>query len=55
MVENIKQLFLRIFCSHNESFSFRKYNDFDFKEYCKCTRCGKTLDIISGFDEDLRG
>jgi len=45
----------RVFCSHEDSFSFRKYNDFDFNEYNKCSKCGKTLRYIKGFDEDMRG
>jgi len=43
------------FCRHKDSFSFRKYNDFDFNEYEKCSKCGKTLRYIKGFDEDMRG
>jgi hypothetical protein len=31
------------------------YNDFDFNEYNKCSKCGKTLRYIKGFDEDMRG
>ncbi|MDQ4073253.1 MAG: hypothetical protein M3162_02995 [Thermoproteota archaeon] len=51
MIERIKQTL----CSHKEVYSFRTYNDFDFTEYQKCKTCGKTLDFITGFDEDLRG
>jgi hypothetical protein len=45
----------RAFCSHEDSFSFTTYNDFDFNEYNKCSKCGKTLRNIKGFDEDMRG
>ena len=55
LLESIIQILRRIFCSHDDSFSFRVYNDFDFSEYNKCTKCGKTLDYFNGFDEDLRG
>lgn len=44
-----------VFCRHKDSYSFRKYNDFDFSEYEKCSKCGKTLRYIRGFDEDMRG
>ena len=47
--------FRRIFCKHKESYSFRKYNDFDFIEYNKCCRCGKVLRYMNGFEEDIRG
>ncbi len=43
------------FCSHKESFAYRKYEDFVFVEISKCARCGKTLGKFSGFDEDMRG
>jgi len=36
-------VFKRIFCNHDDTFSFRRYNDFDFFEYCKCANCEKTL------------
>jgi hypothetical protein len=55
---NMKMLFqalYRVFCAHKESFSFRMYNEFNFKEYNKCSRCGKTLRYLRGFDEDIRG
>ena len=55
LLESIIQIFRRIFCSHDDTFSFRVYNDFDFSEYNKCTKCGKTLGYFKGFDEDLRG
>jgi hypothetical protein len=55
LLESIIQIFRRMFCSHDDSFSFRVYNDFDFCEYNKCTKCGKTLGYFKGFDEDLRG
>ncbi|MGE0242482.1 MAG: hypothetical protein AB7F53_00535 [Nitrososphaeraceae archaeon] len=54
-MESIIQLFKRMFCSHEDSFSFREYNDFDFSEYNKCSKCGKILRYFKGFDEDLRG
>ena len=47
--------FKRIFCNHENSFSFRKYNDFDFYEYDKCVKCEKILRYIRGFDESIRG
>jgi len=48
-------LLRKLFCTHKESFSFRKYNDFDFYEYNKCCSCGKVLRELKGFDEDARG
>ncbi len=45
----------RLLCNHMDRFSYRKYNDFDFIEYNKCSKCGKILDYIKGYDEDLRG
>jgi hypothetical protein len=45
----------QVFCSHKESFAYRKYEDFVFIEFSKCTKCGKTLGRFSGFDEDMRG
>ncbi|MGH9979215.1 MAG: hypothetical protein ACRD8Z_25785 [Nitrososphaeraceae archaeon] len=51
----LHQLIRRLFCDHVESFSFRKYNDFDFREYDQCSKCGKILRYLKGFDEDLRG
>ncbi len=47
--------FRKFFCKHDEVFSFRKYNDYDFHEYCKCSKCEKTLKWVKGFDEDIRG
>lgn len=47
--------FKRIFCNHENTFSFRKYNDFDFYEYDKCVNCEKILRYIRGFDESIRG
>lgn len=47
--------FKRIFCNHENTFSFRKYNDFDFYEYDKCVNCEKILRYIRGFDESVRG
>jgi 4-hydroxybenzoate polyprenyltransferase len=31
------------------------YNDFDFVEYNKCSKCGKILKHFRGFEEDIRG
>jgi len=45
----------QLFCDHEESFAYRKYDDFQFVEICKCSRCGKTLKHFNGFDEDMRG
>ncbi len=47
--------FKRIFCNHENTFSFRRYNDFDFYEYDKCVNCEKILRYIRGFDESIRG
>ncbi|HET7285357.1 MAG TPA: hypothetical protein VFI70_11785 [Nitrososphaeraceae archaeon] len=50
------QILRRVFCTHEESFSFRMYyDDFNFKEYNKCSKCGKTLRHLKGYDEDMRG
>lgn len=51
MVGNLK----KIFCSHKNAYVYRKYNDFDYTEFKKCNDCGKTLNELRGFDEDLRG
>jgi hypothetical protein len=51
----VLETFRRIFCNHNESYSFRMYDDFDFSEYNKCCRCGKILRCMKGFEEDIRG
>jgi len=51
MINNIKQFF----CPHKNVFSYRKYNDFDFVEYQMCDNCGKILNVLKGFDEDIRG
>jgi hypothetical protein len=48
-------VFKRIFCNHDDTFSFRRYNDFDFFEYSKCANCEKTLRYLKGFDESIRG
>ena len=48
-------VFKRIFCKHDNTFSFRRYNDFDFFEYNKCINCEKTLRYLRGFDERIRG
>ncbi len=45
----------QMFCDHQESFAYRRYDDFDFTEYCRCQKCGKILKSFSGFDEDIRG
>ena len=51
----ISQVFRRVFCNHEQSFSFRRYDDFNFNEYNKCCTCGKILRHLKGFDEDIRG
>ena len=45
----------RMFCTHKESFAYRKYGDFYFVEFSNCSKCGKTLKCLQGFDEDMRG
>jgi hypothetical protein len=45
----------KIFCSHKDVFAYRRYNDFDFVEYQMCNNCGKILNMLQGFDEDIRG
>lgn len=45
----------QLFCDHGESFAYRKYDDYEFTEYCRCKSCGKVLKSFAGFDEDLRG
>ena len=47
--------FKKMFCSHRDVFAYRKYNDFDFTEYQMCSNCGKILNMLKGFDEDIRG
>jgi hypothetical protein len=47
--------FKRIFCNHDSTFSYRKYNDFDFFEYDKCVNCEKVVRYLRGFDESIRG
>jgi hypothetical protein len=49
------QALRQMFCDHKESFVYRKYEEFQFIEFCNCTRCGKTLRHFFGFDEDIRG
>jgi hypothetical protein len=49
------QALRQMFCNHKESFVYRKYEEFQFVEFCNCTRCGKTLRHFFGFDEDIRG
>jgi hypothetical protein len=51
MIKNLK----KIFCHHKDAFSYRKYSDFDFIEYQICSSCGRILNTIRGFDEDIRG
>lgn len=51
MLLGIRQLF----CGHEESFAYRKYDDFLFVEYSRCKRCGKVLKSFKGYDEDMRG
>ena len=51
MLEVLQQAF----CTHKESFAYRRYDDFCFVEFSKCTKCGKTLGRFAGFDEDMRG
>jgi len=48
-------VFKRIFCNHDNTFSIRKYKDFDFFEYNICNNCEKVLRHIQGFDESIRG
>ncbi|HXG05774.1 MAG TPA: hypothetical protein VNI77_00425 [Nitrososphaera sp.] len=45
----------QLFCTHKESFAYRKYGDLNFAEFSSCARCGKTLKRFQGFDEDVRG
>ena len=45
----------QLFCDHGESFAYRKYDDYEFTEYCRCKSCGKVLKSFAGFDEDMRG
>lgn len=45
----------QMFCTHKESFAYRKYGDFYFVEFSNCSKCGKTLKRFQGFDEDMRG
>ena len=49
------QLLRRALCGHENSFAYRKYDDFVFVEFSNCAKCGKTLDKFAGFDEDMRG
>ena len=55
MTNPVLIVFKRIFCKHDNTFSFRRYNDFDFYEYNKCINCEKTLRYLRGFDESIRG
>jgi hypothetical protein len=52
---NMLQALRQMFCNHKESFVYRQYEEFQFIEFCNCTRCGKTLRHLFGFDEDIRG
>ena len=45
----------KFICSHENTFAFRKYNDFEFVEYQMCDDCKKILNTLKGFDEDIRG
>ena len=45
----------KFFCSHKNVFAYRRYNDFEFVEYHMCNNCGKILNTLQGFDEDIRG
>lgn len=45
----------KIKCNHNNRFSFRKYDDFDYTEYYICNDCKKVLNTLKGYDEDIRG
>jgi len=45
----------RLVCDHKESFAYRRYGDFYFVEFSNCTKCGKTLKRLEGYDEDMRG
>ena len=56
LIKMVFQVLRRVFCTHGESFSFRLYyNDVNFKEYNKCSKCGKILRYLKGYDEDMRG
>ena len=55
IINMVMQALQRIFCDHSESYSFRRYNEFNFEEFNTCSRCGKTLRQLRGFDEDIRG
>jgi len=55
MTNPIVIAFKRILCNHESTFSYRKYNDFDFFEYDKCTNCEKVVRCLRGFDESIRG
>jgi hypothetical protein len=64
MYVNVRQIYMtnplviafkRIFCNHDSTFSYRKYNDFDFFEYDKCMNCEKVVRYLRGFDESIRG
>jgi hypothetical protein len=45
----------QVFCNHNGSFAYRRYDEFYFVEFSNCAKCGKTLKRFQGFDEDMRG
>lgn len=55
MTNRLVIAFKRIFCNHDSTFSYRKYNDFDFFEYDKCMNCEKVVRYLRGFDESIRG
>ncbi len=46
---------LQMFCSHKESFAYRRYDEFYFVEVSNCAKCGRILKRFQGFDEDIRG
>jgi hypothetical protein len=48
-------VFRQVFCNHEESFAYRKYDEVYFVEFSNCVKCGKTLKHFRGFDEDMRG
>ena len=51
MIKRIK----KIFCTHDDRFSYRKYDDLEFVEFNVFRICGKIVNSIRGYDEDIRG
>lgn len=47
--------FNKYFCKHEDRYAYRKYGDFEFTEFLVCTNCNTIINILKGFDEDLRG